>query len=237
MHMRIILVALSFMLTLASHSAVAQCRISVEAPDSLAFLLTINDNTVNQSPIVAVTLNSTAAGKTSMKVEFPNRPTLNFSQIVTIKKGSNVAYAIERSKGALKFVLTSESMLTVEETTAASLEITTAAADSAANPVAHNGCDNLVDEQLYQDMIVAVDGQHFEAKKLSAMTEFASVNCMRTDHLRYMLSKLSQEDNKIALLAVAKNNIYDRDNLPEVSNDFFLARNKAKAIEIIGSDK
>ncbi len=216
---------------------IAQCRLSIEAPDSLAYLLTINDRRVNDYPIVSVTFNITTFGKTNLKVDFPNRQALSFTQIITLKKGSNAVYSIERSKGALKLVLSSESLLTIEETATASEEIVDILADSAANPIKHNGCENLADEQLYQDMIVVVDGQHFESKKLSVMSEFASTHCIRTDHLRYMLSKLSQEDNKIALLAVAKEHIYDRDNLPEVSNDFFLARNKAKAIEIISSDR
>jgi hypothetical protein len=211
--------------------------LTIDAPDSLAFLLTINDKPVNQYPIVSVTFNSPVSGKTNLKVEFPTKPVLNFTQIVNIKKGSNAAYTIERFKGALKLVLSSETILTPEETASAAEEITPVYADTMANPVPHNGCENLVDEQLYQDMIVAVDGQHFESKKLSVMSEFALVNCIRTDHLRYMLSKLSQEDNKLVLLQSAKQHIYDRNNLPEAANDFFLARNKAKAIEIISSDR
>jgi hypothetical protein len=77
----------------------------------------------------------------------------------------------------------------------------------------------------------------FEAKKLSLMAEFAGRSCLRTDHLRYMMSKLSQEDNKLALLIAAKGHIYDPQRLLEVSADFFLARNKAKVAEIVDGDR
>jgi hypothetical protein len=50
-------------------------------------------------------------------------------------------------------------------------------------------------------------------------------------------SKLSQEDNKLALLIAAKDHIYDPQRLLEVSADFFLARNKAKVAEIVDGDR
>jgi hypothetical protein len=52
-----------------------------------------------------------------------------------------------------------------------------------------------------------------------------------------MMSKLSQEDNKLALLIAAKGHIYDPERLLEVSADFFLARNKTKVAEIVNADR
>ena len=48
-----------------------------------------------------------------------------------------------------------------------------------------------------------------------------------------MMSILTQEDNKIALLIASKNHIYDPEQIRDVLNEFYLARNKQKATEII----
>jgi len=228
---------ISLLLSIANLSSAAQYRLTIDAPDSLAFLLHINGTPINYLPIVSVSLHGALAGKTNLKVEFPEQSVLNFSQIVTIKKGSSVTYSIDRSKGALKFILTSESILTFDAALATTEENILQTTNTVADHIEHNGCHPLVDELLYQEMIAMVDAQHFESKKLIVMTDFATTSCMSTDQLRYMMSKLSQEDNKLALLMAAGHNIHDRNNLPEVSNDFFLARNKSKAIEIIATER
>jgi hypothetical protein len=162
---------------------------------------------------------------------------LNFSQVVNIKKGAAVAYSIERSKGALKFILTSESLQAVAEQSSAEGAASGISADTTLQEVVHNGCFPLTDDQAYQDMHTTVDAQHFEAKKLTLMAEFAATSCLRTDQLRYMISKLSQEDNKLALLIAARDHIYDPERLKEITEDFFLARNKAKADEIVRQER
>ncbi|MFN5621948.1 MAG: DUF4476 domain-containing protein [Flavobacteriales bacterium] len=235
--MRIFLLTLLIACRCLTESLQAQVRISIDAPDSLAFLLTINEVAVNSYPVVSLELNVSTSGKTNLKAEFPERPTLNFSQVVNIKKGAAVAYSIERSKGALKFILTSESLQAVNmqspiETTPALIQ-----SDTLIQEAAHNGCFPLSDDQAYQDMHAAVDAQHFEAKKLNLMAEFAGKSCVRTDQLRYMMSKLSQEDNKLALLVAARDHIYDPERLKEVTADFFLARNKVKADEIVDQER
>jgi chorismate mutase len=48
-----------------------------------------------------------------------------------------------------------------------------------------------------------------------------------------MMSILTQEDNKIALLTASQNHIYDPEQINDVLNEFYLARNKQKAAEII----
>ena len=235
--MRILPFIILFTCCLFNKSSQAQCRVSVDAPDTLAFLISINDIIINTYPVVSLEFNLNTSGKTNFKAEFPDRPMLNFSQVITIKKGAAVAYSIDRSKGALKFILTSESLQAVTEKPAQEGFTQEIPTDTLQPLAIHNGCYPITDDSAYQDMITACDEQHFEAKKLNLMAEFAVRSCLRTDQLRYMMSKLSQEDNKLALLIAAKGHIYDTERLLEVSADFFLARNKAKVAEIVADDR
>jgi Domain of unknown function (DUF4476) len=214
----------------------AQSRITIESPDSLPFLFSVNDQLVNQLPVLALTLDQPVSGKVNLKADFLHRPELTFSQVVTIKKGTLVNYAIERSKGSLKFILKSESIIDLAQT-----EIYSAAKPSLADSVAvearHNGCYPLADDAEYRQMLATADEQHFESKKLGTMTAFTTANCIRVEQLRYMMSKLSQEDSKLALLSASKEHIYDPENMPKVIDEFFLARTKVKAQEIIDSKR
>jgi hypothetical protein len=213
--------------------AISQCRISVEAPDSLPFLLTLNETVINQAPALAITFDQNLSGKVNFKAGFPRRPELSFSQVITIKKGTFMSFTIERSKGTLKFVLTGESEIALPEFTTEK----STAGDSPQTASNHTGCYPVADDLLYQSMLETVAAQHFESKKLEILSEFASTQCIRTEQLREMMGVLSQEDNKIALLIASKSHIYDPEQINDVLNEFFLARNKQKAAEIIEANR
>jgi len=229
---RVILSA-PLMLLLIASLAQGQCRIRIEATDTLPFLFSINETVVNQVPVLSVTLDQDVEGKVKFKADFPFRPELSFTQMVTLAANTSVTYSIERSKGNLKFIVVSESEM-IFPYPANDSNTTINSMDTI---VAHTGCFPVVDDGLYEDMLSEVGQQHFEAKKLSILSSFASEECLRTEQLRTMMGLLTQEDNKIALLMAAKDQIYDPEQLPEVANDFFMARNKVKAKEIIDAGR
>ena len=230
-------IALAIIVILSHKHVHAQCRITIEAPDSLPFLFSVNDQQVNQLPVLSMTFNQSVAGKLNFKADFPARPELSFSQTLTVKKDAGVSYSIERSKGALKFVMTSEIVVTLSPDDLANADIPHEAHDSSSAVTHHNGCSPLVDDATYRQMHAQAEEQHFEAKKLSTMSSFLSTNCIRVDQLQYMMSKLSQEDNKLALLAASKGHVYDTENIQSVLDEFFLDRNKSKAAEIIETNR
>jgi len=232
--MKTLIQSLAVALVLAFNlEANSQCRISVEAPDSLPFLLTLNETVINQAPVLAITFDQNLSGKVNFKAGFPRRPELSFSQVITIKKGTFMSFTIERSKGTLKFVLTGESEIALPEFTSEK----STEGDNPQTVSNHTGCYPVADDLLYQSMLETVAAQHFESKKLEILSEFASTQCIRTEQLREMMGVLSQEDNKIALLIASKSHIYDPEQINDVLNEFFLARNKQKAAEIIEANR
>jgi len=212
-----------------THLGFSQCRIRVEVPDSLPFLFSMNETQVNQIPVLNITFDQPISGKINFKADFPTRPELSFTQIITIKKNTSLEFSVERSKGTLKFILKSESEMLFP-----AMSATNVASDPSVNPSnRHTGCYPVADDADYQSMLAEVEAQHFESKKLSILSEFASAQCIRTEQLRAMMGILTQEDNKIALLIASKDHIYDPEQIRDVLNEFFLARNKQKATEII----
>jgi len=143
----------------------------------------------------------------------------------------------------MKLALKSESALEVSINSAvntasiASQEITSdipvIASDSTSGSVAGTGCSPEVSAELYQEMIQAVKENFFESRKLELMKNFISQNCVRVEQLRFMMSNLSMEDNKIILLKASNGRISDVNNLKKVEEDFFLQKNKAWVVEIL----
>ena len=193
----------------------------------------MNEIAVNQIPVLSLTLDQPASGKINFKADFPGRPELSFTQVIAIKKNTSLEFSIERSKGTLKFILKSESEMIFPDMSLKNQDSdTTKTAGSN-----HTGCYPVADDSAYQAMLASAESQHFESKKLSVLSEFASTHCIRTEQLRTMMAMLTQEDNKITLLLASKSHIYDPEQIRDVLNEFFLDRNKQKATEIIESGK
>jgi ABC-type nitrate/sulfonate/bicarbonate transport system substrate-binding protein len=53
------------------------------------------------------------------------------------------------------------------------------------------------------------------------------------DQLRYLISQLELEDNKVKILELAQPRIYDYDRAALIVDDFFLERNKNKVKELL----
>lgn len=221
----------------------SQTRVSIKAPDSLAFVVYVNDQKVNNIPCLSITFDQSEFGKINFKTEFPGHEKSNFTQSLSLKKNSSTFYEIEKYKGSMKLALKSESALEVSITSAAntasigSQEITSdipaIASDSTSGSVAGTGCSPEVSAELYQEMIQAVKENFFESRKLELMKNFISQNCVRVEQLRFMMSNLSMEDNKIILLKASNGRISDVNNLKKVEEDFFLQKNKAWVVEIL----
>ncbi|MBX7052921.1 MAG: DUF4476 domain-containing protein [Flavobacteriales bacterium] len=222
----------------------AQTRFSVKAADSLDFLLTFDNNPVNNLSLLSLTMDKIASGKHVVKVAIPSKPEIQIEQTLTFKKNTSVFYDIEKSKGIYKLVLKSESTLEIQENTAINQPSTNAAPVQSTNvnvmqdiPTEatneSNGCGAPVLQEEYEAMMAEVNAHFFETKKLETMKQFNQTHCLRVEQLRFMMSNLTLEDNKYDLLKASMDHIYDRDKLKTVEADFFLEKNKARVYQLI----
>lgn len=227
---------ISLLILLSAHSGLeSQSRMTVKASEGFDFILTVNDITANHAPCLSITLDKITSGKTGVKVTIPSHPEIIITQVITLKKNSSATYEIEKSKGAYKLMLRSETSLTF--TNSAPLSVNVVPTDTqevdALEINGQGGCTTVVDQDTYDAMIKEVSDNFFESRKLEVMTAFVKQRCVRVEQLRFMLSKLSLEENKFDLLQVGIKSVHDPLQLKRLEEDFFLEKNKARVHKLI----
>ena len=206
----------------------AQVEFSFSAPDSLGFLIAINNDTINRKPVKEITFYSSLSGKQNIRVIFPYTPLLEFQQVINVKPYTSVQYALNYAKNALKFTVVGETVLEPER-------FPKYVKSSSAQPVSAvaTGCFPQSDQLLFESVLKSLEQNTMESRKLEIMKEYAGSQCITVVQLRQLLGMLMQEDNKLELLSTSRSHIYNPENLSEVLEDFFLERSKSKAQLII----
>jgi Domain of unknown function (DUF4476) len=244
--MKNILLALTICLIMFNQTS-AQSRLNIKSSDTLDFVLSIGGNDLNIVPCLNIGFNHNYAGKTNVTARFPNCTQQPVTAVLNLAKNSSAFYELLFVKGTLKFVLTSESSLEpstklIRETQTIPLaqsDPATAglAVDTSQAIEINAGCSTAITEQEYIQLKTELKAIHFESRKLDLMTQFCSAHCLRVEQMRYLLSQLEMEDNKISLLRTCIANIYDISRISQFEDDFFLEKNKVIVREIIVQNK
>ncbi|MFN0032450.1 MAG: DUF4476 domain-containing protein [Flavobacteriales bacterium] len=232
--------------TLVFHftTANAQCKLSIKAADTLAFILTLNDARVTNQPIVEITLNDLQAGKQVVTLSVPRNAGIAISQELNLKPHGAYYYEVARVKGKYKLQLISESIASIPESnnevmaidSALSMHKDTLNVTVLSNEtITNNTCAHVATTAEFELHMSELKRKPLDVLKLESMNHFVSANCINVDQLRYMMAQLSTEDHKLKLLQAASTHITNWQRLPSVEDDFYLARSKKKVREIVSS--
>jgi hypothetical protein len=244
--MKNILLALTLCLIMSNQTS-AQSRLNIKSSDTLDFVLSIGGNDLNIVPCLSIGFNHNYSGKTTVSARFPNCTQQPVTAVLNLSKNSSAFYELAFVKGTLKFVLTSESSL--EPSTKLIRQTQTiplAQSDPATAGLAldtsqaieiNAGCSTAITEQEYIQLKTELKAIHFESRKLDLMTQFCSTHCLRVEQMRYLISQLEMEDNKISLLRACIANIYDISRISQFEDDFFLEKNKVIVHKLIQEQK
>lgn len=208
----------------------AQSKISIRAADSLAFYLTVNNEKINNKSCADITVLPVNSGKTTVRIDFANPQIAGFEQVVELK--SLVFQQFEIRKPKNKFLL----FQFAESKIADSLNVLLNApeADSIFIPVEKNDysgvkkCESPMNAEEFNALKKSLEKQTFEYKKLEILKSTLALQCITVEQLRFVITKLELEDNKVKIVELSKDNIYDFDRAASIAEDFFLERNKNK---------
>ncbi len=229
-------ILISLLILLGTFSVLeSQSRLTVKASEGFDFILTVNDITANNAPCLSITLDKITSGKTAIKATIPSHPEIIITQVIMLKKNSTTTYEIEKSKGVYKLMLRSETSLTsstAAPTSAKNVQTDTLEVNDL-EIIGPEGCTTVVDQDTYDAMLKEVSDNFFESRKLEVMKAFVKQRCVLVEQLRFMLSKLSLEENKFDLLQVGIKSVHDPIHLKRMEEDFFLEKNKARVHKLI----
>ncbi len=205
-----------------------QAKLSFSVPDSLGFILSLNNDTINRRAVQELSLYTSLSGKINVRAIFPNSPRLEFQQVINVKPYTSVSFSLNYSKNAFKFSPGAETIIDPLQfpkylkNTNQNTNLSTA-----------KGCFPQSDQMMLESVLKSLEENTMESRKLEIMKEYAGSQCITVSQLRQLLGKLMQEDNKLELLSTSISHIYNPDELNQVLEDFFLERSKTKAALLI----
>lgn len=219
----------------------AQTKFGVSAVDSMAFLLQLNGQQINQWPVVSMTLPNIASGKTNVSLTFPQRPDLKVTADFDFKPNSVVFYEVVKLKGKFKLQLVSESVsatplaVTVQAQPSApnAVEVASAMVDSVAVVLETGACENVTNTEEFESLKASLKDIAFENRRFEKMKLFVEGHCLKVDQLRYLMAQLNTEELKVKLLESGMGHVYDPQRLGAVEEDVFLERNKRRVKELV----
>lgn len=221
-------------LVLIGLNAGAQSKVAFHAPDSMTFVLSLNDVSVNNLPVSDIAIVPVVAGKTKVKMTFSNESIGTLEQILDIKDKFFLEYEVRKVKNKLQFFLLAESPLLVTEAMDLTLAADSAAAQASIPEYSGaSNCTSPLNEVDFAHVKMELSKCSFELTRLEYLKKAIPDQCWKVDQLRFLLSQLDMEDNKIKILELAKPSIYDFDRAQTIVEDFFLERNKIKAKAIL----
>lgn len=227
---------LVFVLFTISLHFFGQSKIAFSGADSLAFMVQMDDNIINNVYCTDITFLLLSPGKTKFNLTFFNPNVKPLEQIIDIKPNTFVQYEIRVAKGKTQLFQIAEAKLT-EITSIPVSEETTGLADTTIiieTPYeGRKACDSPTSEAEFTSIKENLSKIGFEFKRFETLKEVVVVNCFTVDQIRYLLSQLELEDNKVKITELAKDKIYDYDRALLIVDDFFLERNKNKVKSIL----
>jgi len=213
----------------------AQVKLTVEAADTLAFRMKVDGQLITLSPVTSVSVPSLQAGKREVELSFSNGT--QFTQVLSLKDKVNYTYGFRETKGSFRLQILSEVNWTPTIATGLRNAITDNGDDEGEEEVVliePGGCPDPVSENEFKALKKEMASTTFDAKRLEKMRGYVMTGCVRVDQLRYMLAQLEMEDHKLRLLQDAMGHVYDPSRLPAVLEEFFLEKNRDRAVNIIG---
>lgn len=206
----------------------AQSKIEFRSADSLAFFLKIESQKVNILPSSDFSFLWNQAGKQNFNIEFADSRWSTFDQVLDIKANSNQVFELKKVKGIFQFFMISETAFQFPQ-----FEIqNTIPEDSVALPInVYQGatkCESPIKDTEFALIKDNLNKSNFEFKKVAYLEKTIVQHCFRVEQLRYLISHLELEDNKLKIVELAVDHLYDFDRADLISEDFFLERNKTK---------
>ncbi len=202
----------------------------------LVFVLFTINNSINNIHCTDVAFLVPTPGKTKFNFSFFNPNVKPLEQVIDIKPNTFLQYEIRVAKGKTQLFLIAEAKFTEVISIPVSEETTGLADTTVIIETPYEGrkaCETPTSETEFTTIKENLSNIGFEFKRFETLKGVVSFNCLTVDQLRYLLSQLELEDNKVKIIELAKEKIYDYDRAMLIVDDFFLERNKNKVKSIL----
>jgi len=216
----------------AQHSA-----LSVEAPDTILFVLQIDGQALTESFATSATGDKLESGRHEIKIDFENSLYALFETSVHLVADKQTTYRLKPKKaadGSVQFGLTlkservitietAEPMAEVQPTTELPIEADTMVIAVDTLPlVPRVGCGSPPSQTVFDQFLEEQNSLSFQFEKQAAAQEFIVDYCLTVEQLRIVINTLDFEDRKLELAIFGRNRVYDPENLSTLESVFLM---------------
>jgi len=206
-------------LCIACQELAAQCKLSIVAPDSLAFAVAIDGEQVNTRPINQISIFEVATGKHEIQVKVAK---LNAAFSVTMKKYIHYQYQLTLSDNVLELLPLGESKLQMNQFKIVSTE------PSAEKVYAGlRGCDQPISKNEFDSEFERLKAMPFDSQRKIGIKELCGKKCLNTNQLIACLTLLELEENRIDAMADVVSRVFDLENVRHLLDLLYLDGNKS----------
>ncbi len=198
--------------------AQGQCKVTITAPDSLAFTLFIDGVQVNNQLVNQLSLHELASGKHEFKL---NVSKLNGTFQINLKKLIHYQFQLAYSNNLLQMLPVGESKLQINQFKVLNAEpaIETVYAGL-------KGCEQALSSVEFEGEVERLKTMPFDSQRKNAIKEICKNKCLSTHQVIMCIQLLELEENRLDAMLEVISKVFDVDNAKQMLDLLYLDGNK-----------
>jgi len=207
---------------LAACKLEAQSKLVVNAPDSLSFLLFVDDVQFNTVPVSSIHVSKLNVGKHNVKVVVQSQESI---ALLSAKNLISYSYNTAVINGKLELVPSGELKLQAK-----AFQFW----QNSAIPVASNdnvyvgkkGCENPASETSVDSIVAVLHSKSFDTERKMIARMQLQESCFHVKDIAKIISTIELEENRMDCISASLSQVYDVELINELLDLVILERNK-----------
>jgi hypothetical protein len=200
----------------------AQSKLLVNAPDSLSFLLFVDDVQFNTVPVSSIQVSKVNVGKHNVKVVVQSQESIF---LLNAKNLFSHSFSVSVLNNKLELIPSGELKLQAK-----AFQFW----QNSAIPVATNdnvyvgkkGCENPASETSVDSLVALLHSKSFDTERKMIARMQLQESCFHVKDIVRIISTIELEENRMDCIVASLNQVYDLEHINELLDLVILERNK-----------
>jgi hypothetical protein len=200
----------------------AQSKLVVNAPDSLSFLLFVDDVQFNTVPVSSIQVTKLNVGKHNVKVVVQSQESI---ALLNAKNLISYSYSTTVVNGKLELVPSGE--LKLQAKAFQFWQNSSIPVETNDNVyVGRKGCENPASETTVDSLVAVLRAKSFDTERKMIARMQLEADCYTVKDIVNIISTIELEENRMDCIGVALGHVYDLAVINELLELVILERNK-----------
>ncbi|MFM7770387.1 MAG: DUF4476 domain-containing protein [Bacteroidota bacterium] len=197
----------------------AQSKLTLTAPDSLAFVASIDGRELNSVPMNYISIFEISSGKRELAVNvFGQEAKLNLN----LKKLIHYQFKISCADNIFQ-------ILPIGETKCTALQFKKVKSNASPKSEAYEGkkgCETPINDSTFEAHLIALKKLPFDAQRKTELNNLCLNYCLKVDQVSRCIELLEMEEGRVEVILACLPKIYDLVNAQNLLTLFYLEGNR-----------